>query len=334
MPVDAFIHLDRLRCRSEHDHNGHSEPYVWAMLLWADDTTVGSGVFVEASAPATSQGFRAVIKDGIRAGERASMPSAQRRFAHRFEDNLERRDIGIIVAMFEEDDTPSDAARAGYRAFVRELPLAVADFIRSHLAPPVSAADREEIAAQVRPKVRAAVRDALSGFEKLQALLGNLNFDDQLGFDTFFTSVDSDEQPPSRFTLRYRKTFTETVGGQQVERINDYEIDGRFEVRRPPPPDPCQAAIDRVTRAREAADGLQTHIASLQVELSGAPPQQKAAIIAEIRRIREEDVPAAAAVLEAARRALAQCRAAQDSPILDPVAADSPAKGLPVGPSA
>jgi hypothetical protein len=33
MPIDAFIHLDRLRCISEFDGSGHSEPYAWVMLL-------------------------------------------------------------------------------------------------------------------------------------------------------------------------------------------------------------------------------------------------------------------------------------------------------------
>jgi len=39
MPTDAFFHLDRLRCLLETDRDGHSEPYVWALLIWLDDLT-------------------------------------------------------------------------------------------------------------------------------------------------------------------------------------------------------------------------------------------------------------------------------------------------------
>jgi hypothetical protein len=34
------------------------------------------------------------------------MPSVRKAFSHRFEDDLKFRFIGIVVAMFEQDDTP------------------------------------------------------------------------------------------------------------------------------------------------------------------------------------------------------------------------------------
>lgn len=43
----------------------------------------------------------------------------------------------------------------------------------------------------------------------------------------------------------------------------------------------------------------------------GEPPLPKAVIIAEIKRIREEELPPAEAALEEARRALALCRGRQ-----------------------
>jgi hypothetical protein len=305
MPVDAFIRLDRLRCISEHDGSGHSEPYAWAVLLWLDDTTLGSPRVVGSSAPGNVQASRAVIKEGIKDGEDAAMPSVQRAFAHRFEDGLQRRDIGIVVALFEEDETPSDAVRAAYSAFVRELPKAVAEFITSHLRGPETDAERAGIAAAIRPKVREAGKDALSAWEKAQVLLGTLDLDDEIGFDSFFTQIEDDEQAPSPFRLRFEKVSITPFG----ELRNEYEIDGRFELREPPAPDPCQAMIDRVNRARAAVDGLEAQIRSLQEEAREAPPQQKAGLLREIRRIRAEEVPAAATALEAARRGLAECRA-------------------------
>jgi hypothetical protein len=91
---------------AEWDDHGHSEPYVWTLLIWLDDTTIGSGQFVGSIVQGNVQSSRAVIKEGMKAGERAPMPSVRKAFSHRFEDDLNFRFIGIVVAMFEQDDTP------------------------------------------------------------------------------------------------------------------------------------------------------------------------------------------------------------------------------------
>lgn len=319
MPVDAFVHLDRLRCLAEKDASGHSEPYVWPVLLWVDDTTIGSGQIVGSSALGNVRGSRVVIKEGIQAGEQAAIPSVQRSLARRFEDGLTVRNIGLVVAMFEEDETPQDAVRAAYSAFVRELRAAVAEFIRTHLRGPETDEERAQIAAEVRPKVRAAGEGALSNFEKLQVFLGNLNLDDEIGFDTFFQDVAEieDDESDTSFTLSFA-----TSDGD-----NHYEIDGRLELRQPPPPDPCQDEVDRVSQARANVEGVQASIQALQEELRQAAPSQKAGFIAEIRRIRAQELPAAVAALEAAQQALALCRARQDPfggrvVVADPLVAD------------
>lgn len=316
MPIDAFIHLDRFRCLVEHDGNGHSEPYIWTVLIWVDDTTIGSGQIVGSAAPSEFQGARAVIKAGMRAGQEASLPAVQRSFAHRFEDGLTIRRIGLVVVLLEEDETPDDAVRAAYKAFVRELPPAVADFIRSFGRGPETSEERRQIVATVQPKVVAAGRDALTAFQKVQVAIGSLDLDDQLGFDTSFMEVDG---PASARAITLR-----LVEGRAANPKQHYEIDGRVELRPPPPPDPCQRQVDGVARAREALDGLLAEIRGLQAQLAKAPPQEKAAIIAEIRRIRSEQIPEAAEALDLARRALARCRALQGTVV-------SPVGGVLVG---
>lgn len=310
MPIDAFIHLDRLRCLSEHDGSGHSEPYVWTVLLWVDDTTIMSGKLVGSSAPGNASS-RVVIKEGIKAGETVTMPSAQNRFAHRFEDNLDRRDIAIVVALLEEDETPDRAVRAGYDAFVREVPAAVVDFALSHGGnAPETDAERQEVADAVRPKIESAVRGALSNFEKFQIAIGSLDLDDEVGFDSVSRRIDDGD---TTFTLAFEKTVR-LPPPFNTEIKNHYEIDGRVELRQPPPPDRCQAEIDLLNRARATVTGLQGQIAALQAELRGASPQEKPFLISEIRRIRREELPPALAAVEAAERALAVCRARPDRP--------------------
>jgi hypothetical protein len=330
LPIDARIHLDRLRCLEQHEDGG-SEPYAWTILLWVDDTAFTSGL-PGSLAPSNSPGFRAVIKEGMDSGEQASMPSVQRSFVHRFEDGLVIRQIAIVAALFEEDETPSDAVRAGYRAFVREVPQAVADFYRAHNRGPDPDDQQEldEIADAVRPKVRSAMEDALSAFEKLQIALGTLNLDDVIGFDVF--STDIDEEPPRSFTLNFTKTveiplpdFPGRPNVPSVEVTTQFEIDGRFELREPPPPDPCQAEVERVREAREKVEGIQADIKQLQSDLQEAPPAEKPSIVDEIERLKREELPAAVARLESAQRALALCRASQDTrlgrfEVVDPLA--------------
>jgi hypothetical protein len=235
------------------------------------------------------------------------MPSAQRTFAHRFADNLERREIAVVVALFEEDETPGDAVRAGYNAFVGELPDAVVAFALTHgLQPPATDEEVEEVAAAVRPKVASAVEGALSFFEKAQVAIGTLDLDDQIGFDTWSGDIKDGDKA---FTLHFEKMMFVPIINTPV--TVTYEIDGRLELRDPPGSDPCQAQVDRVARARDALNGLLTQIKDLQAELKQAGPQLKPALIAEIRRIRDEELPPAAAAVVAAQHALTLCRAHQ-----------------------
>lgn len=262
MPVDAFMHLDSVRCVTESDGSGHSEPYVWPLLLWSDSATIASGQIIGATALGPFQGSRSVVKNGIVPGDQIPMPAIQRSLVHRFDDNLSLRTVGIVVAMLEWDETPEKTVRAAYGAFVRELPLAVADFIRTNLRGPETDAEIQLIADQVAPLVEQAASDTLSAWQKFKVAIGSLNLDDQMGFATNFVDI-VDGMPPSSFTLQFG------VGSN-----NHYEIDGRFELRQPPPPDPCKAERDRVQAAQSAVNGLQAMIQGLQQELQHASPSE------------------------------------------------------------
>ena len=306
MAVDAFIHLDTVRCVTESDGSGHSEPYVWPVLLWSDSNLIGSGQFIGATALGSTLGARVVIKNGMVPGDRLPMPAAQQTLAHRFQDNLTLRSVGIVVAMQEADETPDKTVRAAYSAFVRELPLAIADFVRSNLREPQTDAEIQSIADMVAPKVEEAGSDTLSAWEKFKVAIGSLNLDDQMGFATHFVDV-VDEMPTSSFTLPFG------VGSN-----NQYEIDGRVELRMVPNPDPCQAERDRVRAAQDTLDGLRAMVVELQEELQHASPSEKPGILKMIRQIRTEEIPPAQAELDAARQALSVCQVSFSGRLVTP----------------
>ncbi|MDX6497217.1 MAG: hypothetical protein QOG23_477 [Blastocatellia bacterium] len=74
-------------------------------------------------------------------------------------------------------------------------------------------------------------------------------------------------------------------------------------------PDPCAALVERVRAAQTAVDNIQREIKKLQAQLNGQTgPGSKSSIIAEIKRISDEELPPAEAALREARTALSICR--------------------------
>ena len=126
MATDAIIILERLRCIRESDGSGHSEPYIWPVLVWIDDDTLATPALVGVTSPALGNA-RVVIKEGIRAGQVADIPGSVGLLRVRLDDNQSVRQLILAVALWENDDTPERAMRDGYTAFSGELGLAIAD---------------------------------------------------------------------------------------------------------------------------------------------------------------------------------------------------------------
>jgi hypothetical protein len=292
MATDAIIVLNRLSCIRESDGTGHSEPYIWPVLIRIDDDTLATPELVAVSAPALGNA-RVVIKSDMRAGETADIPGSVAVRRTRWRDGLRTRRLILAVALWEDDETPEDAMRAGFQAFSRELRAAVADNL-----PALNQANNEQekeiiaiIEARVRDSVASAIENGLTISEKARVLLGTLNLDDPIGsaFRQFREFV------PTPIALPFALTFGNSSS-------DEYEIQGEFVVRVVT----CQAESDRVTAAQTAVDDIEFRITSLQEELQHASPSEKPRIIRAIRR-QQERLPAAIAALEDARRALRVC---------------------------
>ena len=192
--------------------------------------------------------------------------------------------------------------RAGFQAFSSELRAAVAEHLFDLFA--ASSEQQKEIIAtietRVRNRVASAIRDGLTAWEKARVLLGLLELDHSVGS----AMSQLRELVPTPITLPFR--FPHPVGPAGSEL--DIEIQGELQVQ-PVPVELCQAQVDAVNDALAIVDTIDVQIKSLQSELRHAAPGEKPAIIAEIRRLKFEELPVAMATLQSARQALHACRA-------------------------
>ncbi|MGQ0659229.1 MAG: hypothetical protein ACT4NU_14285 [Chromatiales bacterium] len=184
MATDAIIVLERLRCIRESDVAGGSEPYIWPALLWIDDNTLATPSLVGVTAPALGNA-RVVIKNDMRAGHIADIPTSVGVLRVRFEDGLSIRRLILAVALWEEDETPEAAMRAGFQAFSSELRAAIADnlFDLNQASEEELDAIIETIKTRVNDRVDSAITNGLTGWQKARVLLGTLNLDDIIGSD-------------------------------------------------------------------------------------------------------------------------------------------------------
>lgn len=293
MATDAIITLERLRCIRESDGTGHSEPYIWPALLWIDNNTLATPELVGVTDPAIGNA-RVVIKSDMRAGETADIPSSVRVLRVRFEDGLSIRRLILAVVLWEEDETPEAAMRAGFQAFSSELRAAIADNLVA-----LNQANEEEekaiiatIKTRIRDQVRSAIKNGLTASEKARVALGTLNLDDIINSD--FKNIPDLRATPITLTFR------------AGEAADDYEIQGNLQVL-PVVVDLCQAQVNVVKAAQSAVDAIDARIRQLEDELQHASTAEKPFIISEIRRLGEERHVAMAA-FEDARRVLQTCR--------------------------
>ena len=111
----------------------------------------------------------------------------------------------LVVALWENDETPERAVTAGFEAFASELRVAVAQRLL-----PLSSSNQEEreqaivdIGNQVNGRVNSAIRGALSLAEKARVLAGLLDLDDVVGTDTTTVATLPDPSAPRPLSLAF-----------------------------------------------------------------------------------------------------------------------------------
>ena len=306
MATDAIVLLERLNCVTLTYTEERTEPYIWPALIRIDDSTLTTPDLV-AMQTLSLGSARVVIKDSMRAGETANISSGVGILRTRFEDNLMTRRLILVVELLESDETPVSAMRAGFNAFNSELRTAIAENLLA-----LSMANEEQtkaitdaISQRVEGRVRSAIENGLSAYEKAKVIAGFLDLDDSIGSD--FKSFGKDSLSSTAFTLHFEVRGRDWLGH---DALSQYEIQGQLQIQ-PVVVDRCQAQINAVNAAQAVVNGIEAQIQQLQEQLQGRgeePRPPKNIIVAEIARIRVEELAPAVADLEAARATLQACR--------------------------
>ncbi len=311
MATDVLVTLDRLRCIHESDGTGHSEPYIWPVLIWID-TATGSVHVTDVSLG----NARIVIDNDMRAGQTVIIPAPVNTLRLRINDT-QRITLILSVVLWENDETPEKALEAGFRAYSSELQKAVeANLLTLRAAqgdPDAEKAVRDVIEKRVKDKVESSIKDALSTSQKLRIGLGTLNMDDVVGSDSESLGAVGQTASTKAFSL----AFSNKSGSES------YEILGNLDIK-PVPVDLCQTQVNAVRAAQRAIDDINNRIHSLQEELQTASPLAKPQLIALIQQERQELAPATV-VLQKAKQALQACR---DHPTNQPVTPHLPSGGV------
>lgn len=290
------LRLDNLQCRVQADASGGSEPYLWPMLLWVTDQTIGTPTPVRANHPHTP---RTVLAQNVKAGTGLAVPAAAGTVRTQLAAGDTLRKAIAVVSLLENDETPDHVVRAAYDAYVEALPAAVA----AHLLE--LASDDETVVADataaVKREVEAAVKsagsDELTAWEKFKVGIGSLNLDDQVG--AAFEGATATEN--------LALTFTVTEGsGSSAHVTQDWRLTGLLTVDNRI--DLCASQVLAVNQAKVHRDSVLDQLRALQTQFAQASALEKPGIQLEIDEVRAVLADAEAA-LDAAEAALAACRA-------------------------
>lgn len=259
------LRLDRLECFVQGDASGGSEPYLWPMLIWVTDVTLGTPALLRSNHPHTP---RTVLGQNVTAGTALAIPPAAGTTGVQLAEGEVLRSAMAVVGLLENDETPEHVVVAAYESYVRELPAAIA----RHLLELSSDDDTtvEDAKAAVRDEVSAAVKSAgsneMTSWEKFKVGIGSLNLDDQVG------SAFDDTTSTKALAL----DFVETSGsGSSAHTTQDWHLTGTLTVDTRV--DRCAGLVLAANQAKVRRDQLRDQLRDLRTawDRPGAPSERR-----------------------------------------------------------
>lgn len=217
MDTDAAIVLQTLHFVSASNSSGKTKPYIWPVLLWIDDSTLATSSLVSVITPTSAE---LVIRYDMQAGEDADIPTEVGELYAQIGDGF--RGLILVVALWEDRDTPDGAVSAGFQAFSTELRAAIADNLQALNLASEREGAIETIKSRVQKKVHSAIENSLTWYEKFKIFLGQMNVDRNV--DNVFKFFSDLVSTPLTLTLG---------GNQSGQSSNEYEIQGNLLVGLP-----------------------------------------------------------------------------------------------------
>jgi hypothetical protein len=306
MSVQANITLQTIRCIKQSESSG-SEPYIWPFLA---TMATNPGTFDTFPTAAILADSRKIIGTSMKAGSSAPLIFPGNEVSHSFLDNQSECTALLVVGLMEADDNRLVSMQAGYQAYLDELRAQL-----GHKMLPLknaSPAEREAMIEEIKEAVKKKAYDAVKGTLSIWEAAALKTFRDP---DVYYGAGWGLWE---NLNLGSAGPFTLEIEGVPG---NHWEIDGVLNVT-DIETNPCQAQIDGVAAAEQGIRGLQLQVRHLQEMLGNATPQQKAAIVAAIERINDDQMPAAEEDLRRAQYALRRCEL---------LIGDHPDEDLPTG---
>jgi hypothetical protein len=289
------LRLERLECRVQGDASGGSEPYLWPMLLWVTDATIGTPTPVRSNHAHTP---RSVLGQNVKAGATLVVPTTKGTVGTQLAAGDTLRRAIAVVALHENDETPHHVVVAAHDAYVRALPAAVASHLLELASndPVVIAEATAAIKQEVQAVVKSAGSDEMTAWEKFKVGIGSLDLDDQV------EAAFADTTTTRALDLTFRTTKgsgASTVVTQDWRLTGVLVVDNRIDL--------CASQEQAVAQATVRRNQARQHLQALQAEYAQASAAEREILTVDIDEAKAA-LGAAEGDLAAAEAALARCR--------------------------
>jgi PASTA domain len=238
MSVNAIITLQQLQCIKQDRGSKGSSAYIWPAMVVIDLSPFLITVVPPPGDP------RVIIQADMQGGQSAAIPDEIGVLARILESSdLTQHLVILVIALWEELDTPENVVDAGYQAFDSSLGPAFQANIAQLANPSEVTAATAAIKAAVNNAVTAAIEKTLSVAQKIEIWLGNLQLDHL---------IDSSSQQ-----ITNEGSIKVTFGGSAQNSSNSWAITGELQFAPPTPttvvPDLFEFSATAAAKALRAA---------------------------------------------------------------------------------
>jgi hypothetical protein len=275
--------LQQLQCTSLPDSTGR-KPYLWPALTAIDIASQNSLPTITIIPPEADEngtsGF--LLSNDMHAGDSVDIPSFAGALGHSSEDGFPRRNLILLVTLWEHHDFPQGAIDAGYNAYL--------DGVLCGIAANLNFLDNSDVVQGIAQNIQTAVTSAIKC--ALPLLFAGAP-DIPVGFNSLSWIN------PAVGTSPFSLEILSAPSGPKAQ----YVIQGQLEVSA----DHCTAEQAAVSRAQLQIDQIQASIDVLNQEWQHASPGMRTYILQQRRQLKA-DLEAAKANVEKARKALTTCQ--------------------------